>query len=110
MLVGDVADDAQVEVPELVGVEREDGVEAGLDQGVGLAGHQGALAVLAQLHRLDLDPGVAAGDLVLVLEAMKMEQPVYAHRDGVIANLAAEAGATLSSGVSICEIVSENDR
>ena len=53
---------------------------------------------------------VAAGDLVLVLEAMKMEQPVYAHRDGVIANLAAEAGATLSSGVSICEIVSENDR
>ena len=48
---------------------------------------------------------VAAGDLVLVLEAMKMEQPVNAHKDGTIANLAAQAGATLSSGASICEIV-----
>jgi acetyl-CoA/propionyl-CoA carboxylase biotin carboxyl carrier protein len=48
---------------------------------------------------------VAAGDLVLVLEAMKMEQPVNAHKDGTIASLAAQAGATLSSGASICEIV-----
>jgi len=48
---------------------------------------------------------VATGDLVLVLEAMKMEQPVNAHKDGTIANLAAQAGATLSSGASICEIV-----
>jgi acetyl-CoA/propionyl-CoA carboxylase, biotin carboxylase, biotin carboxyl carrier protein len=48
---------------------------------------------------------VAAGDLVLVLEAMKMEQPVNAHKDGTIANLAATAGATLSSGASICEIL-----
>jgi acetyl-CoA/propionyl-CoA carboxylase biotin carboxyl carrier protein len=48
---------------------------------------------------------VAAGDLVLVLEAMKMEQPVNAHKDGTVANLAAVAGATLSSGASICEIV-----
>jgi acetyl-CoA/propionyl-CoA carboxylase, biotin carboxylase, biotin carboxyl carrier protein len=48
---------------------------------------------------------VSAGDLVLVLEAMKMEQPVSAHKAGVITNLAAEAGATLSSGASICEIL-----
>jgi acetyl-CoA/propionyl-CoA carboxylase biotin carboxyl carrier protein len=48
---------------------------------------------------------VSAGDLVLVLEAMKMEQPVNAHKAGVITNLAAEAGATLSSGASICEIL-----
>jgi acetyl-CoA/propionyl-CoA carboxylase biotin carboxyl carrier protein len=50
---------------------------------------------------------VSAGDLVLVLEAMKMEQPVNAHKAGVITNLAAEAGATLSSGASICEILDE---
>jgi acetyl-CoA/propionyl-CoA carboxylase biotin carboxyl carrier protein len=48
---------------------------------------------------------VSAGDLILVLEAMKMEQPVNAHKAGVVTNLAAEAGATLSSGASICEIL-----
>jgi acetyl-CoA/propionyl-CoA carboxylase, biotin carboxylase, biotin carboxyl carrier protein len=48
---------------------------------------------------------VSAGDLVLVLEAMKMEQPVNAHKPGVITNLAAQAGATLTSGASICEIL-----
>ena len=48
---------------------------------------------------------VSAGDLILVLEAMKMEQPVNAHKAGVVTNLAAEAGATLSSGATICEIL-----
>jgi acetyl-CoA/propionyl-CoA carboxylase biotin carboxyl carrier protein len=47
---------------------------------------------------------VSTGDLVLVLEAMKMEQPVNAHKSGVIASLAAQAGATLTSGAVICEI------
>ena len=47
---------------------------------------------------------VSAGDLVLVLEAMKMEQPVNAHKAGTIANLTAEPGATLTSGTAICEI------
>lgn len=35
---------------------------------------------------------VAEGALVVVLEAMKMEQPIAAHRSGVISNLKAEAG------------------
>jgi acetyl-CoA/propionyl-CoA carboxylase, biotin carboxylase, biotin carboxyl carrier protein len=47
---------------------------------------------------------VAAGDLIIVLEAMKMEQPVNAHKSGTITNLATEAGATLTSGASICTI------
>jgi acetyl-CoA/propionyl-CoA carboxylase, biotin carboxylase, biotin carboxyl carrier protein len=47
---------------------------------------------------------VSAGDLVLVLEAMKMEQPVNAHKSGVVTSLAAEAGAALTSGAVICEI------
>jgi acetyl-CoA/propionyl-CoA carboxylase, biotin carboxylase, biotin carboxyl carrier protein len=47
---------------------------------------------------------VAAGDLIIVLEAMKMEQPVNAHKSGIITNLAAEPGATLTSGASICTI------
>jgi acetyl-CoA/propionyl-CoA carboxylase, biotin carboxylase, biotin carboxyl carrier protein len=48
---------------------------------------------------------VSAGDLVVVLEAMKMEQPVVARRSGVVANLAAQAGDTLTGGASICEIL-----
>jgi acetyl-CoA/propionyl-CoA carboxylase biotin carboxyl carrier protein len=47
---------------------------------------------------------VAAGDLVLVLEAMKMEQPINAHREGVITGLTAEVGATVASGAPLCEI------
>lgn len=41
---------------------------------------------------------VVKGDLLLVLEAMKMEQPLTAHKDGVIGTLAAEVGSTVSSG------------
>jgi acetyl-CoA/propionyl-CoA carboxylase biotin carboxyl carrier protein len=41
---------------------------------------------------------VVKGDLVLVLEAMKMEQPIAAHRDGTIAALDATVGATVSAG------------
>ena len=47
---------------------------------------------------------VKAGDLILVLEAMKMEQPVNAHKDGTITHLAASPGATLTSGAPICDI------
>ncbi|MFK4271245.1 acetyl/propionyl/methylcrotonyl-CoA carboxylase subunit alpha [Streptomyces milbemycinicus] len=47
---------------------------------------------------------VAEGDLVVVLEAMKMEQPLNAHRAGTIKGLAAEVGASITSGAVICEI------
>jgi acetyl-CoA/propionyl-CoA carboxylase biotin carboxyl carrier protein len=47
---------------------------------------------------------VAAGDLIIVLEAMKMEQPVNAHKSGTISSLTAKVGATLASGATICEI------
>ncbi len=47
---------------------------------------------------------VAEGDLVVVLEAMKMEQPINAHKAGVITGLAAEKGATVSNGAVLCEI------
>jgi acetyl-CoA/propionyl-CoA carboxylase biotin carboxyl carrier protein len=47
---------------------------------------------------------VEAGDLVVVLEAMKMEQPLNAHKSGTVANLTAEVGATVSSGAVICDI------
>jgi acetyl-CoA/propionyl-CoA carboxylase biotin carboxyl carrier protein len=49
---------------------------------------------------------VEAGALVVVLEAMKMEQPISAHRAGTITGLHAEVGATVSTGAVICEITS----
>ncbi len=47
---------------------------------------------------------VASGDLVLVVEAMKMENPVTAHKDGVITGLNAEAGGSVNQGAVLCEI------
>jgi acetyl-CoA/propionyl-CoA carboxylase biotin carboxyl carrier protein len=47
---------------------------------------------------------VAEGELVVVLEAMKMEQPLNAHKAGTISSLVAEVGQTVSSGAVICEI------
>lgn len=47
---------------------------------------------------------VAAGDTIVVLEAMKMEQPLTAHKAGTISGLSAEVGQTVSSGAVICEI------
>ncbi|WP_353988452.1 acetyl/propionyl/methylcrotonyl-CoA carboxylase subunit alpha [Ruicaihuangia caeni] len=48
---------------------------------------------------------VVKGDLVLVLEAMKMEQPITAHKDGVISGVNALVGATVSSGHQLLKIV-----
>ncbi|MCZ2859530.1 acetyl/propionyl/methylcrotonyl-CoA carboxylase subunit alpha [Blastococcus sp. VKM Ac-2987] len=47
---------------------------------------------------------VAAGDLVVVLEAMKMEQPITAHKAGTVSGLSAEVGASVTSGAVICTI------
>jgi acetyl-CoA/propionyl-CoA carboxylase, biotin carboxylase, biotin carboxyl carrier protein len=47
---------------------------------------------------------VATGDLVLVLEAMKMENPVTAHKDGTITGLAVEPGAAITQGTVLAEI------
>ncbi|MBX3067255.1 MAG: ATP-grasp domain-containing protein [Cryobacterium sp.] len=48
---------------------------------------------------------VVKGDLVLVLEAMKMEQPITAHKDGVVTNLNATVGSTISSGHQLLTIL-----
>ena len=48
---------------------------------------------------------VEVGELIMVLEAMKMEQPLSAHRSGVISNLSAVIGETVSSGSTLCDII-----
>ena len=47
---------------------------------------------------------VAEGDIVVVLEAMKMEQPLKAHKAGTVTGLQAEVGATVTNGAVICEL------
>ena len=47
---------------------------------------------------------VAEGDVVVVLEAMKMEQPLKAHKAGTVTGLNAEVGATVTNGAVICEL------
>ncbi|MEV4537349.1 biotin carboxylase N-terminal domain-containing protein [Asanoa sp. NPDC049518] len=47
---------------------------------------------------------VAEGDLIVVLEAMKMEQPINAHKAGTVSGLEATVGATVTAGAPICTI------
>jgi acetyl-CoA/propionyl-CoA carboxylase biotin carboxyl carrier protein len=47
---------------------------------------------------------VSEGDLVAVLEAMKMEQPLTAHRDGTVSTVSVTVGQTISAGTQILEI------
>ncbi len=47
---------------------------------------------------------VAEGDTVVVLEAMKMEQPLTAHKAGVVTGLKAAVGDVVQSGAVLCEI------
>ena len=50
---------------------------------------------------------VEVGDLVVVLEAMKMEQPLKAHKSGTVTGLEAKIGEQLAGGAIICEIRSD---
>ncbi|MGI5487258.1 acetyl/propionyl/methylcrotonyl-CoA carboxylase subunit alpha [Microtetraspora malaysiensis] len=47
---------------------------------------------------------VAEGDVIVVLEAMKMEQPLTAHKAGTVTGLSAQVGAGVTAGSTICEI------
>jgi acetyl-CoA/propionyl-CoA carboxylase, biotin carboxylase, biotin carboxyl carrier protein len=47
---------------------------------------------------------VVTGEAVVVLEAMKMEQPLTAHKDGTVADLTVEVGQTVSAGQVICRL------
>ncbi|WP_431246808.1 acetyl/propionyl/methylcrotonyl-CoA carboxylase subunit alpha [Leifsonia xyli] len=61
-------------------------------------------ATVVKVAVADGDP-VVKGDLVLVLEAMKMEQPLTAHKDGTVSGINASVGETVSSGHLLLNIV-----
>jgi acetyl-CoA/propionyl-CoA carboxylase biotin carboxyl carrier protein len=47
---------------------------------------------------------VAEGDAIVVIEAMKMEQPLKAHKAGTVTGLTVAVGETVTNGAVICEI------
>lgn len=47
---------------------------------------------------------VSTGDVIVVLEAMKLEPPVTAHKDGTVDGLAVSVGQTVTAGAAICQI------
>ncbi|GAA1593784.1 acetyl/propionyl/methylcrotonyl-CoA carboxylase subunit alpha [Leucobacter chromiireducens] len=76
--------------------------------GVATAAGTGVSAPMqATVVKIAVEEGqtVAEGDLVVVLEAMKMEQSIYAHRSGVVTGVDAPVGQTVPSGHMLLSIV-----
>ena len=78
--------------------------------GAGSSGAAGGDALTSPMQgtiiKIAVEDGatVEAGDLVVILEAMKMEQPINAHKAGTVSDLAASVGEVVSSGATICTI------
>ena len=66
----------------------------------------GETVAYADIDRAYVEEGqtVAEGDLVVVLEAMKMENPVAAHKSGVVSGITAVVGETVVANTVLCEI------
>jgi acetyl-CoA/propionyl-CoA carboxylase biotin carboxyl carrier protein len=78
----------------------------GKKAGAGASGDSLVAPMQGTIVKVEVTEGqqVAAGDLIVVLEAMKMEQPLTAHKAGTITKLTAEVGSTVPSGTALCEI------
>ena len=79
---------------------------AGKKAGAAVSGDAVTSPMQGTIVKVAVEEGatVAEGDVVVVLEAMKMEQPLKAHKAGTITGLSAEVGATVSHGEVLCEI------
>ena len=85
---------------------RRPGAPARAKAGAAASGDSLTAPMQGTIVKIAVEEGatVAEGDLVVVLEAMKMEQPITAHKAGTVTGLAAEVGATVSNGAVLCEI------
>jgi acetyl-CoA/propionyl-CoA carboxylase, biotin carboxylase, biotin carboxyl carrier protein len=79
---------------------------AGKKAGAAVSGDAVASPMQGTIVKVAVEDGatVAEGDVVVVLEAMKMEQPLKAHKAGTVTGLTAQVGATVSQGEVLCEL------
>ncbi len=79
---------------------------AGKKSGAAVSGDAVTSPMQGTIVKVAVEEGqsVAEGDVIVVLEAMKMEQPLKAHKPGAVTGLQAEVGATVTNGAMICEL------
>ena len=79
---------------------------AGKKSGAAVSGDAVTSPMQGTIVKVSVEEGqqVSEGDVIVVLEAMKMEQPLKAHKAGSVTGLQAEVGATVSNGAVICEL------
>src|SRR6476646_939343 len=79
---------------------------AGKKAGAAVSGDAVASPMQGTIVKVVVEEGqeVAEGDTVVVIEAMKMEQPLKAHKAGTVTGLQVEVGATVTNGAVICEL------
>ncbi len=79
---------------------------AGRKSGAAASGDSVASPMQGTIVKVAVEEGasVAEGDVIVVLEAMKMEQPLKAHKAGTVTGLTAEVGTGVTNGEVICEI------
>jgi acetyl-CoA/propionyl-CoA carboxylase biotin carboxyl carrier protein len=79
---------------------------AGKKSGAAASGDAVTSPMQGTIVKIAVEEGqeIAEGDVVVVLEAMKMEQPLKAHKAGTVTGLQAEVGATVTNGAVICEL------
>ena len=98
-----------VEVLALLGRPRilaVDGRSGGGKTGAAASGDSLTAPMQGTIVKIMVEEGqaVEVGDLVVVLEAMKMEQPINAHKSGVVTGLTAKVGETVTNGAVIAQI------
>jgi acetyl-CoA/propionyl-CoA carboxylase biotin carboxyl carrier protein len=96
LMIGGVAD--HVSPPS--GAPSGEGADAAIDADTVIAPMQGNVVKVA----VEDGQKVAEGDLVIVLEAMKMENPVTAHKAGIVTGLAVQPGAFITQGAPIAQL------
>ncbi len=79
---------------------------AGKKSGAAASGDSVASPMQGTIVKVTVEEGasVEEGDTIVVLEAMKMEQPIKAHKAGTVTGLKAEVGSGVTNGEVICEI------
>jgi acetyl-CoA/propionyl-CoA carboxylase biotin carboxyl carrier protein len=80
--------------------------KGGKKAGAAVSGDAVASPMQGTIVKIAVEEGatVAEGDVIVVMEAMKMEQPLKAHKAGTVTGLDAEVGATVTQGAVICEL------